>query len=122
PSLGSWVVLTIDPIATLEELDDPDALISAEKLTPKPYVAFVKIIHEMYLASQPFHSYSIHFLLRGPPRDHPEDFIEASMSVPVLPTSVEHPLSRQPLRPSNPLPWENCYLSPFVTANVRCPT
>lgn len=33
PSLGAWVVLTIDPAATLEELDDPTLSYLARNLS-----------------------------------------------------------------------------------------
>lgn len=88
-----------------------------DQSTPPPLIQ----IREMYIHSEPYHTYSIHFLLDGLPQDDPINFVDASMSVPVLP-AVDHPLSRPPLRPNNPLPWNNCYLSPFTTATVRCPT
>lgn len=40
------------------------------------------------------------------------------MSVPILPNTA-HPVSRPPMRPPKPLPWEDCYISIFVSFEGR---
>ncbi|KAJ7466704.1 hypothetical protein B0H11DRAFT_1921604 [Mycena galericulata] len=84
PEVGAFVVLTINPMASLDEAT------------------------------------LVEFLLQGEPEDSPEKCIEPSMSVPILPITRE--ASRIPLKPSNPLPWNDCYVSTFWGASVRSPS
>ncbi|KAJ7637294.1 hypothetical protein DFH06DRAFT_1219337 [Mycena polygramma] len=79
PSLGAWVVSTINQAATLEELDDHEALLSGKQLVTKPYIAFVKNIEEMYNPTEPYHTYTIVFLLHGLPHDDPTNIVDSSM-------------------------------------------
>lgn len=41
------------------------------------------------------------------------------MSVPVAPNTIPHPLGRNALSASLPLPWPNCHHSAFATVEVR---
>jgi hypothetical protein len=41
PLVATYVVLTIDPVATLASLDDPEVTVAAGKLHPKKYVGYV---------------------------------------------------------------------------------
>jgi hypothetical protein len=41
PALASFVVITIDPVATLQALNDPIATAAARKMTPQKYVGYV---------------------------------------------------------------------------------
>lgn len=41
------------------------------------------------------------------------------MSVPVVPSTLPHPLGRKPLSGSLPLPWSNCHHSAFASIEVR---
>lgn len=43
------------------------------------------------------------------------------MSVPILPNRT-HPLSREPLDPGYPLPWNDCYISDFIQFDARVAT
>lgn len=56
----------------------------------------------------PYLSLTLLPLAQGLPSRSEEDSIEPEMCVPVLP-NIEHPESRDPVRPSRPLPWPNCY-------------
>ncbi|KAJ7041527.1 hypothetical protein C8F04DRAFT_1391060 [Mycena alexandri] len=117
PLPGAFAVMSIDAMASLEYLDDPQALLACEKLEQKKYVVYVKDGNFLDRA-KPYHECTVEFLLEGLPHAAPDHGVEASMSIPVLPTTA-HPLGREPLRPtSGALPWNNCYLSPFLVAEV----
>ncbi|KAJ6484464.1 hypothetical protein C8R47DRAFT_917786, partial [Mycena vitilis] len=65
----------------------------------------------------------VHFIQQGEPRSDPQKCMEPSMSLLILPATIEgHPSSRDPLKPSNPLPWNDCYISCFSHAMLRSPT
>ncbi|KAK6992790.1 hypothetical protein R3P38DRAFT_3082195, partial [Favolaschia claudopus] len=70
-------------------------------------------------------SWFVRLIQQGQPKGDPEQFIEPSMSVPVLPMT-EHPEShvsgRTPIRPSQPLPWKDCYISIAADTVVRSPS
>jgi hypothetical protein len=68
--------------------------------------------------------YIVHFILQGEPKSNPEECMEPSMSVLIVPMAIEaHPSSRTPLKPSSPLPWNDChYLPCFFFATLRSPT
>ncbi|KAF9817029.1 hypothetical protein IEO21_03703 [Rhodonia placenta] len=55
------------------------------------------------------------------PRDQPEEFKTSSMCMPIDPCS-EHPAGREPLHPSKPFPFPNCYQHSFGWTTVRIPT
>ncbi|KAJ7752454.1 hypothetical protein DFH07DRAFT_960546 [Mycena maculata] len=125
PALGACAVLTIDPLASLnsETLEDAEAVAACKKLVNKQYVGIVGRREGLYQPWAPYNACSIEFLLQGEPKGFPERCIESFMSIPILPVSIEaHPSSRIPLKPSNPLPWNDCYLSTFWGARVRSPS
>ena len=57
-------------------------------------------------------------LRHGLPIDCSHRFVEPDMCLPILP-STNHPTSREALRPSRPLPWNDCYLETVQAVNVR---
>ncbi|KAJ7096621.1 hypothetical protein B0H15DRAFT_1019647 [Mycena belliarum] len=125
PKLGACVVLTIDPIASLdpETLEDPEAVAACKKLVSKQYVGFVRDRVGLYSPWDPYNSCVVEFLLQGEPQGYPSRFMAPRMSIPILPVAGEpHPSSRSPLKTSNPLPWPGCYVSPFWAVRVRSPT
>ncbi|KAJ6608319.1 hypothetical protein B0H10DRAFT_1996663 [Mycena sp. CBHHK59/15] len=121
PRPGAWAVLSIDPIASVEYLDDPEATSAAQNIVTQKYVVYVENDGQFLNPTIPYQENTVSFLIQGQPLASPDDCVDSSMSIPVLP-AVEHPSSREPLKPSQPLPWPNCYLSPFVQAEVRSPT
>ncbi|KAF7301910.1 hypothetical protein MIND_00757000 [Mycena indigotica] len=59
------------------------------------------------------------------PEDEPLEGIEAAMSIPIAPTRMtedDHPFGFPPFEPSNPLPWNDCYLTQFWRIDLRSPT
>ncbi|KAJ7487887.1 hypothetical protein FB451DRAFT_1126282 [Mycena latifolia] len=124
--MGAFVVLIIDPIASLdsETLEDPEAVAACKKLASKQYVALAEVTREPF---SPYNSCTLELVLQGEPKSSPDKCMEPSMSVPIVPMTMDpedrsHPSSRISLKPSNPLPWNDCYLSCFFVAKVRSPT
>ncbi|KAF7289775.1 hypothetical protein MIND_01351500 [Mycena indigotica] len=123
PQDGAFAILRIDPIASLAHLNDPEALKAAESMEFHDYVVFVPGTREMRHPMISFRAEVVEFLVQGLPPDVPSLCIDSAMSIPIFPTShSQHPGSREPLRTLKPLPWGDCYLSPFLRETVRCPT
>ncbi|KAL0059904.1 hypothetical protein AAF712_013319 [Marasmius tenuissimus] len=68
---------------------------------------------------RPYHTYEFKLIHQGLRKKDEEKCIEPEMSVPILP-NTHHPLSRQPLKPSIPLPWQDCYVSHLFGGSARC--
>ncbi|KAJ7637296.1 hypothetical protein DFH06DRAFT_942162, partial [Mycena polygramma] len=119
-----FVVFSIDPVASLDAdvIDDPEAVAACNRLVNKEYVALAD--REGFY--QPWEAYNIctvELVLQGEPRSSPEHGMEPSMSMPIVPVTIQnHPFGRAPLRPSNPLPWNDCYISSFFCVTVRSRT
>ncbi|KAJ7129073.1 hypothetical protein C8R46DRAFT_925742 [Mycena filopes] len=124
PALGAFVVFTIDPIASLD-LDlrtDAETIAACKELVNKKYVALAER-DGLFKPWEAYNECTLEFVLRGEPRSSDDAFMEASMSIPIVPmTRDEHPSGRTPLKPSNPLPWTDCYISSFFCVTVRSPT
>ncbi|KAJ7271067.1 hypothetical protein C8J57DRAFT_296747 [Mycena rebaudengoi] len=120
PKLASYVVISINPVATLESLNDPVALAAARQMPVQKYVGYVNKAVDIFDSHAKYHTYSI--LLTSPtiPQASPDDFIGPDMYTPVFPATT-HPLSREPLRPNKPLPWKTCYQPSFMRSVVRVP-
>ncbi|KAJ6505859.1 hypothetical protein C8R47DRAFT_1209804 [Mycena vitilis] len=124
PTSGACAVLTIDPIASLnaETREDPEAVAACKKLMSKKYAVVVDRPH-LYMHWELYNKCVVNFVLRGVPPAIPHKCIKPSMSIPILPVTNEaHPSSRDPLKPSTPLPWSDCYITGFSFARVRSPT
>ncbi|KAJ7152622.1 hypothetical protein C8R43DRAFT_886187 [Mycena crocata] len=130
PTIGACVVLTIDPIASLdpEILEDPEAVEACKKLVCKKYTNHLLWLlfaqySTLFQPWEPYTTCQIEFILQGHPGAFPERCIEPSMSIPILPvTNDAHPSSRIPMEPSTPLPWNDCYVSTFWAVLARCRT
>ncbi|KAJ7274853.1 hypothetical protein C8J57DRAFT_1312914 [Mycena rebaudengoi] len=118
PTVGAWAVLFIDPVASLEHLEDPEATLAAANLANENYVVYIMENNKLFNPTNSHHEHRVSFLLTGDPSELPEQFIDSSMILPILPTDG-HLSPREPLRPSKPLPWPNCYLSSFIRADIR---
>ncbi|KDQ61947.1 hypothetical protein JAAARDRAFT_204333 [Jaapia argillacea MUCL 33604] len=120
PMLDAFVTLSIDPVATVQDLEDPVALAEAEKLHCKTYIGLIDIYHGLPGPHDPFTQTSISLVGQGLPPHSEEYFSQPSMSIPLSP-GAEHPLGRDPLKLTNLLPWPNCYIYTWaeVTARIR---
>ncbi|KAF7977812.1 hypothetical protein HWV62_2528 [Athelia sp. TMB] len=136
PALTTYVTIKLDPVKSVEFLEDEEATAAARDMTGKVYVGYVG--NAMILAKDAeiddlqfgedwddedmdYGPFLIHILRSGRPRPSAEEFIEEDMCTPVFP-NVDHP-SRQSLVPSKPLPgsWRNCYHATFETVTLRVP-
>ncbi|KAI0041145.1 hypothetical protein FA95DRAFT_1472240, partial [Auriscalpium vulgare] len=107
PNLGAYVFLTIDPLATVEALADPEADKEARALSPKTYVGYVADFYGLPTPERRYNKCGVALLSRGLPEADEARGIEDSMCVAVGPS--EHPTGRAPVLPNPPLPWSNVY-------------
>ncbi|KAJ7637295.1 hypothetical protein DFH06DRAFT_653706 [Mycena polygramma] len=124
PAIGACAVFTIDPVASLdpEIQQDTEVIAACKRLVNKKYVAFVDQ-RGFYQPWSPYNTYTVRFVLQGKPPTFPDRCIEPSMSIPLDPMTAEsHPSSRDPLKVSKPLPWNDCYITCYNYAYVRTPT
>ncbi|KAJ7051376.1 hypothetical protein C8F01DRAFT_951173, partial [Mycena amicta] len=117
-----FAVLQIDPVASLKHLNDPEAIAACAQLTFQEYLVFVPGTHDIRHPVISYRAEEVDFVVQGLPQNVPQLCIDSAMSIPIFPTT-EHPTSRKPLQPMlGQLPWSDCYLSPFLSATVRCAT
>ncbi|OSX60839.1 hypothetical protein POSPLADRAFT_1040257 [Postia placenta MAD-698-R-SB12] len=121
PPHGSYIALWLDPVRMAECLDDARLTTVASELTPRKYIAYIDEVYDFPLRRHPWHRCVIQFVGVGMPKDEPEEFKTSSMCTPINPSS-EHPAGREPLHPSKPFPFPNCYQHSFGCAIVRIPT
>ncbi|KAJ7129120.1 hypothetical protein C8R46DRAFT_1198194 [Mycena filopes] len=125
PVVGACAGLTIDPVASLapDVRQDPAAIAACAKLVNKKFVVLVSSRSGFYEPNAPYNQCTVLFLFQGEPKAYPDRCIEPSMSLPISPmTDATHPSSREPLKASKPLPWNDCYVSCHGWAEVRSPT
>ncbi|KAF8648223.1 hypothetical protein AX16_006361 [Volvariella volvacea WC 439] len=118
PGLGAYIAFTIDAVATIGETYDPILRKAARSMKQKIYVGFVC---ERKCASSfaRWHSVDLRLLGQGLGETDEEQCIIPSMCFPVLPETY-HPNGREPITPSNPLPWKNCYhYTYYTTVTIR---
>ncbi|KAJ7053276.1 hypothetical protein C8F01DRAFT_1375181 [Mycena amicta] len=123
PQIATFAVLTIDPVASVEYLDDAEATAASSKLICKDYIVYIAT-GTLFSHRAAFREEQPSLVMQGTPQDVPERCIEASMSIPILPQSCsvsDHPSGREPLRTTGiQFPWTDCYLQDFVFVTVRC--
>ncbi|KAI0039309.1 hypothetical protein FA95DRAFT_1504331, partial [Auriscalpium vulgare] len=120
PAYGAFVVFTLDPVATIETLEDPVALEEARALPVRKYVGYVTQVMFMTLPTRRYHLCSCYILSQGLPIPHKEFCIDERMCVAVDPAT--HPDGRPAVTPSPPLPWDNLYLHSLDSFTFRIPT
>ncbi|VDB96074.1 unnamed protein product [Peniophora sp. CBMAI 1063] len=108
PCLGDFVVLTIDPVASVGHLDVA-AKRAARKIPRHRFVALVMSGRGIPLETKPFTHHSIALVrrelptLNHPPWDTPE------MCYPILP-NTHHPTRSETIQPTHPFPLVDCYI------------
>ncbi|TFK57811.1 hypothetical protein BDN72DRAFT_744068, partial [Pluteus cervinus] len=107
PNLSTFVRFSIDPIATVEGMDDPELQRTARELKPKNYIGYV---HKTcsWDTSQPYVVIELIIIGRGLAEPVEEKGIEPYMCLPIFP-ETNHPTGREPLRTSPSFPFHNCY-------------
>ncbi|KZP22168.1 hypothetical protein FIBSPDRAFT_953028, partial [Athelia psychrophila] len=122
PLLFSYVTIKINPVKSVEVLEDDEATAAAQDAVSKVYIGYLSFYGDWMDVEDREHSdYLIHLLRSGLPKSSPDEFIEEHMCSPVFP-NTDHP-SREPLMPSAPLPigWTDCYHASFETVSLRVP-
>ncbi|KAI0048928.1 hypothetical protein FA95DRAFT_1490180 [Auriscalpium vulgare] len=120
PAFGAFVVFTLDPVATMEVLDDPIAVEAARAIPRRTYVGYVTQVLDLPSTSRRYHRCCCYILSRGLPQSSPDNFIDDQMCVAVAPS--KHPGGRPAIEPSPPLPWENLYLHSASIFTLRLKT
>ncbi|KAL1683646.1 hypothetical protein EV122DRAFT_273300 [Schizophyllum commune] len=90
PYDGSYFTFQIDPVASLRDIEDEEAIESARTISPKVYVGCTL---ESVGAPQLPPAYGTAYIAlvqQGLPPDKPEEFFESRMCVPIRP-NTEHP-------------------------------
>ncbi|KAL1690897.1 hypothetical protein GGG16DRAFT_113576 [Schizophyllum commune] len=121
PDNGAYYTFHLDPVASLQDIEDEEVAEDARRISPKVYVACtIKTIG----APQPPPAYevaTIALVQQGLPIESPEDFLESRMCVPIRP-NTQHPDGRRPAHCCDPLPWDGCYHFSLHSTRVRIRT
>ncbi|KAI0043082.1 hypothetical protein FA95DRAFT_444102 [Auriscalpium vulgare] len=120
PAHGAYIVLTLDPVATLKALNDPVAETQARALVTKKYVGIVAELVDIASPFREYHRCSCSLLSQGLPTPVPSRSVDETMCVPIAPAT--HPIGRAGLWPSPPLPWENLYHHTMAGVDLRIRT
>lgn len=146
PKLRRFISFTIDPVAAVAHIDNPELHAAARAMKPKRYLANVGEVREFrvlvfdFLTFPPqldtlnlaceWIQFRLAIVTRGPIDADATRGIEAEMCTPIFP-ETRHPSDRQPLRATSvswvgrqrdvDLPFPNCYLhsSDATFAEVR---
>ncbi|KZV94161.1 hypothetical protein EXIGLDRAFT_737305 [Exidia glandulosa HHB12029] len=104
-ALGEFVLLSIDPVASVAHLDDAIATDEASRLERVVYLAIVMAIVETGLEVGESYRLALHFYLvgQGLPTDAP------LTCAPIVP-ATDYPDARAPLEFNAALPWDDLYV------------
>ena len=138
---GVFVVVAVDPVATLAPLNDPHATRQASEMAlvsgTRRYLAFVRTVDlpinpvaatkgrptsaipQLPAPSQPQPRLHINLVHTSPPPSVPGEGADESMCVPVWPTRPKEGCGRPPLKPTNYLGWNEVYVHTVMDAHVR---
>ncbi|KAI0043078.1 hypothetical protein FA95DRAFT_1575337 [Auriscalpium vulgare] len=112
PQVGSFAVFTLDPVASLEALEDPVALDAARALAPssKKYIGLVVGVLDLPSVDRKYHKCDVYILSRGLAIPSPTRHIDENMCTPIAPAT--HPQGRRAVAPipALPLPWDDLYI------------
>ncbi|KZV91440.1 hypothetical protein EXIGLDRAFT_837100 [Exidia glandulosa HHB12029] len=103
---GQFVVVALDPELSVAALDDEAATRAAALIPRTRFLALVVGAGDIYRRNEEDDfRLSLTFLLvgQGLPLEYPEE------SIPIFPATA-HPLNREPVRVTPPLPWNNLYV------------
>ncbi|KAK0478036.1 hypothetical protein EDD18DRAFT_1114445 [Armillaria luteobubalina] len=118
PHFGEYITIKLDPIASLQSLNDEEVTKACSALETKTYVACATYLYSLPLPGVDWISVGLHLVSQGLPDPGPYGFTTPDMSIPIYPTAA-HPLSRPSVKPGAPLPWPDCYHPSLATARCR---
>ncbi|KZV88508.1 hypothetical protein EXIGLDRAFT_772624 [Exidia glandulosa HHB12029] len=110
---NSFVVIAIDPVASVALLEDEQATCEAAAMPTTKYLALINkdVGFEMIPeAGMPKLSLQFYFARNGLP-DEPNDWA----AIPLAPAPPHPRTGRAPVTPSYPLPWSNCHIATLHT-------
>ncbi|KAI5888865.1 uncharacterized protein SCHCODRAFT_01102569 [Schizophyllum commune H4-8] len=121
PDNGAYYTFHLDPVASLQDIEDEEVAEAARKLSPQAYVACT--IKTMGAPQLPpaYEVATIALVQQGLPPDSPGEFLESRMCVPIRP-NTQHPDGRRPAHCCHPLPWDDCYHVSLHSTRVRVRT
>lgn len=117
PNEGDFVVLSMDPLASVAHLDHI-ARRAARGIPVRKYIALILRGFGLPLESKPTNAYDVIFVRQGMPRSRAL-FDTVDMCLPIWPNSI-HSQAREPLRPAQPLPWPDCYVDTTSYFPIGC--
>ncbi|KAI0059142.1 hypothetical protein BV25DRAFT_1172460 [Artomyces pyxidatus] len=117
PALGAYIVFTLDPVATLQALNDPLAIEQARALRCRKYVGCLVRDYDLPSPSRRYNKCSCILLSQGLPQASASDGVEETMCIPIVP--AKHPTGRRGVRVSPPLPWDNLYHHTLLGLQLR---
>ncbi|KAF8877862.1 hypothetical protein CPB85DRAFT_1170769, partial [Mucidula mucida] len=113
-----YFVFELDPVASIAPFEDPIATKACEEMRNKQYLACV-IEVRIPVVNHPFALDIMLVSTRGMVPGN-EDGMLPEMSCPILPNdSSPHPLDRQAVDCTPPLPWPNCFHLTLARTTVR---
>ncbi len=134
PQWGEYIILELDPAASVAWIDDPEVTKACQSIKTKKYVGCVSDVgHFLPLSRSVAHILQwlgfvppagpnallpvyVGLLSRGMVAG-PEPFMLPEMSMPVG-QGTPHPLDREAITPNPPLPWSNCYHPTLATVSL----
>ncbi|KAL1741185.1 hypothetical protein HDZ31DRAFT_84982 [Schizophyllum fasciatum] len=110
PIIGSYVVVCLDPIASLAWLDDPIALEESRKIKCGRYIACVTDVQidPDADAVDGYRSCTLDLIVQGQPPDDVARFFHHDMAIPIIPNTFSA-VGRRPLHTWPGFPWDDCY-------------
>ncbi|KAL1717461.1 hypothetical protein EV715DRAFT_274160 [Schizophyllum commune] len=121
PDTGSYYTFRLDPVASLQDIEDEEVAKAARELSPQVYVACTLEAFGVPRAPPAYEAAHISLVQLGLPVDSPEEFLESRMCVPIRP-NTQHPEGRRPAHCCHPLPWDGCYHVASHRTRVRIKT
>ncbi|KAI0064668.1 hypothetical protein BV25DRAFT_1800473, partial [Artomyces pyxidatus] len=118
PVHGAYIVFTLDPVATLEALEDPVATELAQQIPRRPYVGLMPRQNvDLPSPLRRYNKCTCILLSQGLPQASEADGAEETMCVPIHP--AQHPTGRTGVTISPPLPWDNLYHHSLLALDLR---
>ncbi|KAK0473071.1 hypothetical protein IW261DRAFT_1505572 [Armillaria novae-zelandiae] len=117
PHIDEYVIVQLDPVASLKGLEDPEVTEACKALVSKKYVACITWMQPVILGMEHI-SVSLTFVSNGIGMARPAEHLLPEMTIPIYP-NTQHPLSRPPLIPSKEIPWLHCHQTTQLGCQVR---
>lgn len=131
---GAFVAVSIDPVASMGDLQSDEVTALCKEMKTKKYIAYVDMVRphtaqisalltlrhtqrrpETFTPSSSYHTYNFFFAYQG--LSYLIDAQGSQMDIPIFPNTIHE--SRPPVNPSKPFPWDDCYISIFPSVKAR---